>query len=129
MAELKELVAIRRALTEKKSDLTNEYNKQNAKIQEMLVDIETQIRASMNASGLKSARTDVGTVTLRKSTKYNVSDWEQIDALVKETGDTSFYQRRLSTTRLRQYLDEGNDMPEGIIQQDMIEISVTKPKD
>lgn len=129
MAELKELVAIRRALTDKKSELTNEYNKQNAKLQEMLVDVETQIRASMNASGLKSARTDAGTVTLRTSTKYNVSDWEEIDALVKETGDTSFYQRRLSTTRLRQYLDEGNDMPEGIVQQDMIEVSITKPKD
>lgn len=129
MAELKELVAIRRALTDKKSELTNDFNKQIAKLQEMLVDVETQIRASMNAAGLKSARTDAGTVTLRTSTKYNVSDWEEIDALVKETGDTSFYQRRLSTTRLRQYLDEGNDMPEGIVQQDMIEVSITKPKD
>lgn len=129
MSELKELVAMRRALTEKKSELTSDYNKKVANLTELLADVETKIRATMNAAGLKSARTDVGTVTLRTTTKYNVSDWEEIDALVKETGDTSFYQRRLSTTRLRQHLDEGNEMPEGIVQQDLIEISVTKPKD
>lgn len=129
MSDLTELVAMRRALTEKKSEITSEYNKQNAKLQELLVGVETKIRAAMNAAGLKSARTDIGTVTLRTSTKYNVTDWDEIDALVKETGDTSFYQRRISTTRLRQYLDEGNDIPEGIVQQDLIEVSITKPKD
>lgn len=127
MAELKELVAMRRALTEHKSKLTAEFNKKDAEIRSALADVENQIRAVMNKAGLKSARTDAGTVTLRTTTHYRVSDWATIDRLVQETGDTSFFQRRLSSTRFRQYLDEGNDIPEGVTTQDLIEISITKP--
>lgn len=127
MAELKDLVAIRRALTDHKAKLTSEYNAAVDKITSALVDTEAQIRSSMNKAGLKSARTDAGTVTLKTSTKYQVSDWQAVDQLVKDTDDTSFYQRRLSSTRFRQWLDEDNEMPEGITSVDVIDISVTKP--
>lgn len=127
MNNLTELVLSCRQLREKKAELTKVYETEKGKLDELLTFIENQIRAEMNKAGLKSARTDEGTATLRTTTKYNVKDWDALSKIALEEKDMSFFQRRLSTTRLAQYMDDGHDLPDCIAQVQMVEVSITKP--
>lgn len=129
MAVLEELVKLRREMRDQISALTTAYEAEKKKINIIVEDIDNEIRAQMKKLGVKSFKTSEGTATLRTTTRFHVTDWGKIDELVQQTGDTSFYQRRLSEPRLRQYMDDEGmeDLPEGVKSFDKIEVSVIKP--
>lgn len=127
MTDISELVLVCRQLREKKAEITKAFEAEKAKLDELLITVETQIRAALNASKLKSARTDFGTATLRTTIRYNVKDWDALSKIAMEEKDMSFFQRRLSTTRLAQYLDDGHELPDCINETQIVEVSITKP--
>ncbi|MFV0512512.1 MAG: hypothetical protein ACK5MY_02580 [Jhaorihella sp.] len=126
MADMEELVRMRRMVTDKKSELTTQYEAKKRELDRIQEDLDEQIMAALNVAGIKSARTAAGTATISTQTNYHVKDWSVVEALAKEHDDFGFYQKRLSSTRFRQYLDEGNDMPEGIAPVNINKVSITK---
>lgn len=129
MTELETLIQLRRDLRDTLSEITSTYEDKKRKITAAVEDTDSKIRVLMDAMGVKSARTNAGIATLKTTTRYNVTDWGKVEALILRLKDPSFLQRRLATTRLRQYMDDEGmeDLPDGITSVDLIEVSITKP--
>ena len=88
--------------------LAKVYRKMQAKIQELTTSYETEVEGikaqqelvknalkdQMLALGVKSVKTDQGTVSLSTKTRYNASDWDAFKEFVKEHDVLDLFEKR-----------------------------------
>lgn len=82
--------------TKQVTDMKSEAAKMEAELIPML--IESQQLGMM---------VTVGKVALKEKDVFSATNWQHIEAHVKKTGDFGLYQKRLSTTLLKEYWDDG----------------------
>lgn len=122
--------------------LAKVYRKMAAKIQELTREYETQVEAikaqqdvvkialkdHMLKLGVKSVRTDQGTVVLSTTTNYNTQDWDSFKEFMKQYDALDLVQQRISQLNMRRFLEDNPGVvPPGLNSITEYGISVRKP--
>lgn len=102
-------------MRDKRAELLKEYETADAKIGEQMQMVEDELRNLFDEVGLESIRTSYGIVYRSVKTQYQVNDWDSMYKFVMEHNVPQLLQRRVSTTNMKQFLDENpNLMPIGM---------------
>ena len=82
------------------------------------------------AEGCKSMKTDFGTVSLTKSTRYFTNDWTNYDAWIIENSlpPSAMYEKRIAQKNMAEFLEEHPGVvPPGLNSETEFSVSVRKP--
>lgn len=122
--------------------LAKVYRKMAAKIQQLTREYETEVEAikaqqdvvkialkdQMLKLGVKSVRTDQGTVVLSTTTNYNTQDWDSFKEFMKQYDALDLVQQRISQLNMKRFLEENPGVvPPGLNSMTEYGISVRKP--
>ena len=122
------LVKIYRKMRDKMSELTREYDTQMAVLQEQKDEIADALKEQMNTLGVKSLRTDQGTVVLSVKTRYSTADWDSFKKFVMEHDALDLFEKRIAQLNMKQFLEENPGVvPPGLNSNSEYDISVRKP--
>jgi len=125
---LDKLVKIYRKMRDRISELTREYDTQVALLQEQKDEITSAIKDQMNALGVKSLRTDQGTVVLSVKTRYSTADWDSFKKFVMAHDALDLFEKRIAQLNMKQFLEENPGVvPPGLNSNSEYDISVRKP--
>jgi hypothetical protein len=82
----------------------------------------------MMSSGLKSVRTDEGTIILGTKTRYTTHDWDSFKQFVLEHEVLDLFERRIAQGNMKQFLEENPTLvPPGLNSDSEYTITVRKP--
>lgn len=104
-------VALRdaRAASNKEADVLDQAYKQ------ALATIEATLIADAQAQGVTGFKTAAGTTYLDEVLRASIADDNAFYAFVKDTGDLDFFERRLSSTHIKEWQGaNGGHLPPGL---------------
>jgi hypothetical protein len=86
------------------------------------------MKDQMLSLGVKTVRTDEGTVVLSTKTRYNTQDWDSFKQFVVQHEAVDLLERRIAQGNMAQFLDENPGLvPPGLNSMTEYAISVRKP--
>jgi hypothetical protein len=125
---LDKLAKIYRKIRTKIQDLTTAYETEVETLKAQQQEISNAIKDHMMASGLKSVRTDEGTIMLGQKTRYTTSDWDSFKKFVLEHEVLELFERRIAQSNMAQFLEENPGVvPPGLNSDSEYTITVRKP--
>jgi len=125
---LDKLAMIYRKIRDKISVLTKEYDTQVEALKAQQDQIKFAMKDQMKALGVKSVRTDMGTVTLTTKTRYNTQDWDSFKEFVLEHKMVDLLEKRIAQINMAHFLEENPTIvPPGLNSTTEYDITVTKP--
>lgn len=109
----------------------SEQNKKHAETMEpleaRLVAIKEELRAALDAAGLRSAKTNAGSVKHVTKRKVNVIDKDEFWNFIRSRDDgQDFITKTAMKERVLEYLETTQTMPAGVSVETFIDISITK---
>lgn len=108
--------------------LTKEYEAALADLQSQRDEIANVMRESMKAQGLKSVRTDYGTVIMAVKTRYDTQDWDSFKQFVVEHNAVDLLERRIAQKNMAKFLEDNPELvPPGLNSESKYEVTVRKP--
>lgn len=93
-------------MRDKRSQLQKEFDEQDKKIEAQMEMVAEELLKLCKSIGADSIRTSVGTVFRSVKTRYETTDWEHMYEFIKEHDIPQVLERRISTTNMKQFLDE-----------------------
>ena len=106
----------------------SELDAQIATIKEQQEQVSIAMRDKMKELGVNSVRTDHGTVTMLKKTRYYTQDWDSFKNFVLENQAVDLLERRIAQTNMTQFLEENPGLvPPGLNADTKFDVSVRKP--
>ncbi len=103
-------------------------------IMDALEEDQKQIKLAMKdwllANGSKSTKTDFGTISMSKATRYYTNDWPNYDAWIIEHNlpPSSMFEKRIAQKNMAEFLEEHPGVvPPGLNSETEFSIRVTKP--
>lgn len=106
----------------------SELGAQIATIKEQQEQVSIAMRDKMKDLGVNSLRTDHGTVTMLKKTRYYTQDWDSFKNFVLENQAVDLLERRIAQTNMTQFLEENPGLvPPGLNADTKLDVSVRKP--
>ena len=106
----------------------SELDAQIATIKEQQEQVSIAMRDKMKELGVNSLRTDHGTVTMLKKTRYYTQDWDSFKNFVLENQAVDLLERRIAQTNMTQFLEENPGLvPPGLNADTKFDVSVRKP--
>ncbi len=106
----------------------SELNAEVAKIEEQKEQVSTAMRDKLKELGVQSVRTDHGTVTMLRKTRYYTQDWDSFKNFVLENQAVDLLERRIAQTNMTQFLEENPGLvPPGLNADQKLDVSVRKP--
>ena len=125
---LDKLAMIYRKIRDKISTLTKEYDTQVELLKAQQDEIKFAMKDQMKALGVKSVRTDMGTVTLTTKTRYATQDWDSFKEFVLEHKMVDLLEKRIAQINMAHFLEENPTIvPPGLNSTTEYDITVTKP--
>ena len=125
---LDKLARIYRKMQAKVQELTAAYESEVEKIKAQQEAVKTAMKDQMLALGVKTVRTDEGTVVLSTKTRYNTHDWDSFKQFVVEHEAVDLLERRIAQGNMAQFLEENPGLvPPGLNSMTEYAISVRKP--
>lgn len=122
------LVKVYRKIKAKVDLLTKEYDTQVEILKAQQDEVRFAIQEQLKAQGGTSMRTEFGTVTLKKSTRYNTNDWDSFKKFVIEHDVVDLLEKRIAQGNMIQFLDQNPGLvPPGLNSTSEFSITVTKP--
>jgi DnaJ-domain-containing protein 1 len=126
---LDKLALIYRKIRDKISTLTKEYDTQVELLKAQQDEIKFAMKDQMKALGVKSVRTDMGTVTLTTKTRYATQDWDSFKEFVLEHKMVDLLEKRIAQINMAHFLEENPTIvPPGLNSTTEYDITVTKPR-
>tara|TARA_B100001287_G_scaffold265480_1_gene258437 strand:+ start:416 stop:808 length:393 start_codon:yes stop_codon:yes gene_type:complete len=101
-------------LIDRKKSIKNQMEKLNSELKglrEQENDIDLQLLKKLDTEGLKKTANEVASVSIKEETVPDVHDWDALYEHIKQTGDFSLIQRRVSSTAYRELLKLGENVP------------------
>ena len=121
------LAKVYRKMQAKIQQLTTEYDTAVADIKRQQDAVKNALKDQMLVMGVKSVRTDNGTVVLSTKTRYNTQDWDSFKEFVKEHDAVDLLEKRIAQTNMAQFLEENPGVvPPGLNSVTEYQISVRK---
>lgn len=97
-------------------------------IKEQQQEVKNAIKDQMRTTGVKSMKTDHGTVSLVEKTRFYTNDWDSFKKFVVEHDVVDLLEKRIAQTNMRVFLDENPTLvPPGLNSESEFDISVRKP--
>lgn len=125
---LDKLALIYRKIRDKIGVLTKEYDTQVEALKAQQDQIKFAMKDQMKALGVKSVRTDLGTVTLTTKTRYNTQDWDSFKDFILEHKLVDLLEKRIAQLNMAHFLEENPTIvPPGLNSTTEYDITVTKP--
>ena len=122
------LAKVYRKMASKIQQLTREYETQVEAIKAQQDVVKIALKDQMLKLGVKSVRTDQGTVVLSTKTRYNTQDWDSFKEFIKEHDALDLLEKRIAQTNMATFLaDNPSLVPAGLNSMTEYAISVRKP--
>lgn len=97
-------------------------------IKEQQQAVKNEIKDRMRDTGVKSLRTDFGTVSLMEKTRYYTNDWDSFKKFMVEQDALDLLEKRIAQSNMKLFLEENPGVvPPGLNSDTEFEISVRKP--
>ena len=126
---LDKLALIYRKIRDKIALLTKEYDTQVEALKGQQDQIKFAMKDQMKALGVKSVRTDMGTVTLTTKTRYSTQDWDSFKEFILEHKMVDLLEKRIAQLNMAHFLEENPTVvPPGLNSSTEYDITVTKPR-
>jgi len=126
---LDKLALIYRKIRDKIALLTKEYDTQVESLKGQQDQIKFAMKDQMKALGVKSVRTDMGTVTLTTKTRYSTQDWDSFKEFILEHKMVDLLEKRIAQLNMAHFLEENPTVvPPGLNSSTEYDITVTKPR-
>ena len=108
--------------------ISQEYETKIEELKEVQQQISTAMKDQMMAAGLKSVRTDGGTIILGTKTRYTTADWDSFKKFVLEHEVLDLFEKRIAQSNMAQFLEENPGLvPPGLNSDTEYQITVRKP--
>lgn len=125
---LDKLAKVYRKMSAEIQRLTQEYDNATAAIKAQQDTIKTAIKDEMLRLGVKSVRTDGGTISLSTKTRYSTDDWDAFKEFIKENDALELLEKRISQSNMATFLEDNpGKVPAGLNSFKEYAISVRKP--
>jgi len=112
----------------KKQVLTQEYEAELAKLEEVENELKNGMKSQLLALGAKTLRTDFGTVMLGQKTRYTTQDWSSFKDFVVQHDALDLFEKRIAQGNMAKFLEENPGLvPPGLNSDTEYQISVRKP--
>lgn len=101
-------------LIDRKKSIKTQMEKLNSELKglrEQENDIDLELLKKLDTEGLKKTANEVASVSIKEETVPDVHDWDALYEHIKQTGDFSLIQRRVSSTAYRELLKLGENVP------------------
>ena len=122
------LAKVYRKMAARVQQLTREYETQVEAIKAQQEVVKIALKDQMLKLGVKSVRTDQGTVVLSTVTNYNTQDWDSFKEFMKQYDALDLVQQRISQLNMKRFLEENPGVvPPGLNSMTEYGISVRKP--
>ena len=97
-------------------------------IKEQQQSVKNEIKDRMRGTGVKSLRTDHGTVSLMEKTRYYTNDWDSFKKFMVEHDALDLLEKRIAQSNMKLFLEENpGSIPPGLNSDTEFDISVRKP--
>lgn len=125
---LDKLAKVYRKMSAEVQKLTQDYDNAVAAIKAQQDTIKAAIKDEMLRLGVKSVRTDGGTIALSTKTRYSTDDWDAFKEFIKENDALELLEKRISQTNMATFLEENpGKVPAGLNSFTEYTVSVRKP--
>jgi mannose/fructose/N-acetylgalactosamine-specific phosphotransferase system component IIB len=122
------LAKVYRKMQAKIQELTQAYENEVETIKSQQELVKHALKDQMLALGVKSVKTEQGTVTLSQKVRYNASDWDAFKEFIKEHDAIDLLEKRVAQTNMAKFLEENPKLlPPGLNSHSEYAISVRKP--
>lgn len=122
------LAAIYIKIRNRMAELTKAYDTEIEEMKDQQEKIKFALKDFMQESGLSSLKTDKGTVSLTKKTRYQTQDWDEFKKFVVENDAVDLLERRIAQGNMAQFLEENPTLlPPGLNAHTEYDVSVRKP--
>lgn len=102
-------------MRDKRKELLAKYEEEDKKIEAQMIMVEEELLRLCKDIGADSIKTQAGTVFRSVRTRYETTDWDNMYKFIKEHDIPQVLERRISTTNMKQFLDENPTlMPVGM---------------
>ena len=112
---LEQITAAYLRMRDKRSQLKQEYEAQDAKIAEDMKTIEQEMLDVCKSVGADSIKTNAGTVIRSIKARYWTSDWESMYKFIEQNFAFGLLEKRIHQSNMKQFLEENPDLlPAGL---------------
>lgn len=122
-----DVVALYVRLRNEKGAIKAEAEQKVSVIDTKLDKLEAWIKTKADEQGVTSFKTNHGTAFLTTVDYASVEDWDAIVKFVKDNDAFDMFEKRVSKTAVRGYIDAHSAVPSGVTYGTRIEVSVRKP--
>jgi hypothetical protein len=121
------LSAIYLKIRDARSELKAKYEEDDKQLEAQMDVIETKLLEICKATDADSIKTQAGTVMRRVATRYWTNDWDSMYNFVKENDAYGLFEKRISQTNMKQFLEENPDkFPPGMLLDSQYKITVRR---
>ena len=121
------LSAIYLKIRDARSELKAKYEEDDKQLEAQMDVIEAKLLEICKATDADSIKTQAGTVMRRVATRYWTNDWESMYNFVKENDAYGLFEKRISQTNMKQFLEENPDkFPPGMLLDSQYKITVRR---
>ena len=125
---LDKLAKVYRKIRTRIQELTTEYETQVETLKATQQEVSNAIKDHMLVTGVKTVRTDEGTIILSQKTRYSTHDWDSFKSFVLEHQVLDLFEKRIAQTTMKQFLEENPGVvPPGLNSDSEYAITVRKP--
>lgn len=109
------LVSVYLKIRDAKEKLTEQYEKDKAKLDQQLDVLETELLNICKSTGQDGGKTEAGTFTRSVKSRYWSSDWAAMARFIREHDAVDLLEQRIHQTNMKNFLAENpNLIPEGL---------------
>jgi len=110
-----------------RSALKAQYEEEDKQLEAQMDVIEAKLLDICKATDADSIKTQAGTVMRRVATRYWTNDWDSMYEFVKENDAYGLFEKRISQTNMKQFLEENPDkFPKGMLLDSAYKITVRR---
>ena len=121
------LSAIYLKIRDARSALKAKYEEDDKQLEVQMDVIEAKLLEICKATDADSIKTQAGTVMRRVATRYWTNDWDSMYEFVKENDAYGLFEKRISQTNMKQFLEENPDkFPKGMLLDSAYKITVRR---
>jgi hypothetical protein len=114
-------------LRKKKEAIDAEAKAKVKGIKDNMTKLESWIKEKADAEGVTSFKTNHGTAFLTTNDYARVEDWDAMLGFIQENDAYDLFERRVSKTAVRGYIDMNKAVPAGVTYGTRIDVNVRKP--
>ena len=111
----------------KKEAIESESKAKVKGIKENMTKLESWLKEKADADGVTSFKTNHGTAFLTTNDYARVADWDAMLGFIRENEAYDLFEKRVSKTAVRGYIDMNKAVPAGVTYGTKIDVNVRKP--